>query len=117
MLPVLERPARRRNTSRSMVEKLITNVFVLILLFSHLNYETGSAASSVGYGLALKTFFKTDYRGVVQMLVDFAELRDDLGLTKVPDHSTLCKAQQRLLKKGRSFSSSSRPPCAPKTAA
>src|SRR5262245_30668634 len=67
--------------------------------------------------LALKTFFKTDYRGLVQMLVDFRELRDDLGLDKVPDPSTLCKAQQRLLKKGRSFSSSSRPPCAPKTAA
>jgi hypothetical protein len=34
--------------------------------------------------LALKTFFKTDYRGAVQLLADFAELRDDLGLTKVP---------------------------------
>jgi hypothetical protein len=29
--------------------------------------------------LALKTFFETDYRGVVQFLADFAELRDDLG--------------------------------------
>src|SRR5271166_6657598 len=67
--------------------------------------------------LSLKTFFKTDYRGVVQMLVDFRELRDDLGLNKPPHYSTLCKAEQRLLKKGRSFSSSSRPPCAPKTAA
>jgi hypothetical protein len=67
--------------------------------------------------LALKTFFKTDYRGLVQMLVDFHELRDDLGLTKVPDHSTLCKAEQRLLKKGKLSACSSRPPCAPKTAA
>src|SRR5271168_3507115 len=50
--------------------------------------------------LALKTFFKTDYRGVVQMLVDFRELRDDLGLDKPPHYSTLCKAGQRLLKKG-----------------
>src|SRR3954454_15997567 len=40
--------------------------------------------------LALKTFFKTDYRGVIQLLVDFAELRDDLGLAKVPHYSTLC---------------------------
>jgi hypothetical protein len=67
--------------------------------------------------LSLKTFFKTDYRGVIQMLVDFAELRTDLGLDKVPHYSTLCYAEQRLLKKGRSFSSSSRPPCAPRTAA
>jgi hypothetical protein len=29
---------------------------------------------------ALKTFFKTDYRGLVQMLRDFSELREDLGL-------------------------------------
>jgi len=50
--------------------------------------------------LALKAFFKTDYRGVVQLLADFRELRDELGLTKVPHHSTLCKAEQRLLKKG-----------------
>jgi hypothetical protein len=67
--------------------------------------------------LALKTFFKTDYRGVVQMLVDFAELRADLGLAKIPDHSTIHKAQQRFLKKGRSFSSSSNPRCAPWIAA
>lgn len=39
--------------------------------------------------LALKTFLKTDYRGVVAFLDDFAELRDDLGPKKVPDHSTL----------------------------
>jgi hypothetical protein len=67
--------------------------------------------------LALKTFFKTDYRGLVALFDDFAELRDELGLKKVPHYSTLCKAEQRLLKKGRSSTSSSRPPCAPRTAA
>jgi hypothetical protein len=30
--------------------------------------------------LALKTFLKTDYRGLAQMLADFSELRQDLGL-------------------------------------
>jgi hypothetical protein len=59
--------------------------------------------------LALKTFFKTDYRGVAQLLTDFAELRADLGLGKVPHYSTLCYAAGRLLKKGRSSASS----CAP----
>ncbi len=67
--------------------------------------------------LALKTFCKTDYRGVVQLLQDFAELRQDLGLDKVPHYSTLCKAAGRLLNKGRSSASSSRPPRAPKRAA
>src|SRR5215211_8676362 len=60
--------------------------------------------------LALKTFLKTDYRGVAQFLADFAELRDDLGLAKVPNYSTLCYAEQRLLKRGTSSSSSCAPP-------
>jgi hypothetical protein len=67
--------------------------------------------------LALKTFLKTDYRGVVQILADFAELRNDLGLTKVPNYSTLCYAERRLLKKGTSLSSSSVPPHTPSIAA
>ena len=67
--------------------------------------------------LALKTFFKTDYRGVIQLLKDFAELRQDLGLAKAPPYSTLCYAEQRLLKKGSSSCSSSRPPRAPRRAA
>jgi hypothetical protein len=60
--------------------------------------------------LALKTFLKTDYRGVVAALADFADLRADLGLSKVPDHSTLCYAERRLLKRGTSSSSSCAPP-------
>jgi len=67
--------------------------------------------------LALKTFFKTDYRGLVRLVQDFAELRQDLQLDKVPNYSTLCYAAGRLLKKGRSSASSSRPPCAPSKAA
>jgi hypothetical protein len=59
--------------------------------------------------LALKQFLKTDYRGVVQFLHDFAELRGDLGLADVPHYSTLCYAEKRLLKKGSSSPSSSVP--------
>ena len=67
--------------------------------------------------LALKTFVKTDYRGVAALLADFSDLRADLGLDQVPHYSTLCYAAGRLLKKGRSSCSSSRPPCAPRAAA
>jgi len=67
--------------------------------------------------LALKMFLKADYRGVVAHLADFAELRSDLGLPKLPDHSTLCYAAKRLLKKGSSSCSSSGPPRAPSGAA
>ena len=65
----------------------------------------------------LKTFLKTDYRGLTQMLRDFSELRDDLGLDKVPHYSTLCKAIKRLLKRGNPWFSSCPLPCAPRTAA
>jgi len=67
--------------------------------------------------LALKTFFKTDYRGLTQMVADFAELRQDLGLEEVPHYSTLCYAANRLLKTRGSQPSSWRRPCAPRTAA
>ena len=67
--------------------------------------------------LALKTFLKTDYRGVAAVLADFPELRADLGLAKVPHYSTLCYAEQRLLKKGASASSSAKPSAAPACAA
>lgn len=67
--------------------------------------------------LALKTFLKTDYRGVVAFVADFPELQNDLGLTKVPHYSTLCYAEQRLLQKGGSAGcsamSSAAPVCAP----
>ena len=52
--------------------------------------------------LALRQFFKTDYRGAVQLLCDFSELRSVLGLKKIPHYSTLCYAEQRLVKKGLS---------------
>lgn len=67
--------------------------------------------------LALKTFLKLDYRGVVAVLEDFPTLREELGLTKVPDHSTLCYAQKRLLQKRGSPFCSARPFAAPVCAA
>lgn len=66
--------------------------------------------------LALKTFFKTDYRGVVALFRDFPELCQDLGLEGVPHYSTLCYAAGRL-KKGSSRSCFIGPACAPSTAA
>src|SRR5947208_10681234 len=54
--------------------------------------------------LALKTFFKTDYRGVTELLTDLTDLRKDLGLEKVPHYSTLAYAEKRLLKRGTSSS-------------
>lgn len=50
--------------------------------------------------LILRQFLKTDYRGIIQMLADFSDLRRALDLKKVPHYSTLCYAEKRLLKKG-----------------
>jgi hypothetical protein len=50
--------------------------------------------------MALREFLKVDYRGLEQILREWAELRDVLGLKKVPDHSTIQKAAERLLERG-----------------
>ena len=47
--------------------------------------------------LVLKVFFRTDYRGVEQLLLDLPDLVAALGLKAVPDHSTLHRAAKRLL--------------------
>lgn len=47
--------------------------------------------------LVLKTFFKTDYRGVQEILQDCSDLTATLGLESVPHFTTLQKAADRLL--------------------
>lgn len=49
--------------------------------------------------LVLKTYMKMDYRGVSQLLRDFLELRQLIGLKEGPHFTTLQKACQRLLTK------------------
>lgn len=58
--------------------------------------------------LALKQFFGRDYRGLVAWLATWAELREVLGLKRVPHYSTLCYAERRLLKKGAPLDSLTR---------
>ncbi len=48
--------------------------------------------------LVLKTFFKTDYRGLTALLQDHTDLRTLLGLRGVPHFTTLQKASRRLLR-------------------
>jgi hypothetical protein len=51
--------------------------------------------------LVLKTFFKTDYRGITALLHDLTELRRTVGLRCVPHFTTLQKASVRLLRRPR----------------
>ena len=55
--------------------------------------------------LVVRLFLRMDYRGIVQLLSEWSELREALGLKQVPHYSTLCYAEQRLLKGGRSIAS------------
>lgn len=50
--------------------------------------------------LVLRKFFRTDYRGVVAIVGQWAELQEILGLTKIPNYSTLWHVEQKLLEKG-----------------
>jgi Transposase DDE domain len=51
--------------------------------------------------LVLKTFFKTDYRGIVGQLLDLSDLRRVLELPYAPHFTTLQKAAVRLLRQPR----------------
>lgn len=51
--------------------------------------------------LVLKAHQQQDYRGVWQLLLDSAELRQAIGLSKVPHWTTIQKAAERLLKAAR----------------
>jgi hypothetical protein len=48
--------------------------------------------------LVLKTFFRTDYRGLTAILTDFDAMQAYLGLKRVPHFTTLQKASRRLLR-------------------
>lgn len=50
--------------------------------------------------LVLRVFFKTDYRGIVEILNDTPDLCQVFGLKTVPHFSTLHKASRRLLRFG-----------------
>src|SRR5213592_385637 len=58
--------------------------------------------------MVLGTFLKLDHRGIVAVIEDWSDVREAIGLQKVPHWSTLYKAQQRLLKKVCSISCSMR---------
>ena len=52
--------------------------------------------------LAVRKFMDLDYRGIVVILREWSDLRETLGLKKVPHYSTLCYAEERMLKGGLS---------------
>ena len=49
--------------------------------------------------LVLRQFFRTDYRGMEQLLHDLSDLREALNLKRVPHFTTLQKAEERFEKR------------------
>jgi hypothetical protein len=52
--------------------------------------------------MVLQEFFRTDYRGIAELLEDLGDLREVLELEKAPHFTTIQKAHERLRKKGLS---------------
>jgi hypothetical protein len=63
--------------------------------------------------LVLRQFFRLDYRGVITWIEQWSELRSALEFQRVPHYSTLCYAEDRLLKKGARTASWMRPLTSP----
>jgi hypothetical protein len=51
--------------------------------------------------LVLREHQKKSYRGVAALLEDCPDWRADIGLSRTPDHRTLCRAFKHLIKRGR----------------
>jgi hypothetical protein len=48
--------------------------------------------------LVLREHQKKSYRGIEALLRDCSDLRDAVGLTRAPDHNTICRAFTHLIK-------------------
>lgn len=65
--------------------------------YSHKNSPKKFTQAQLFAILVLRQFFRLDYRGTIELLRDFSDLRRALGLQKLPHYSTLCLAEERLL--------------------
>jgi hypothetical protein len=68
--------------------------------YSHRNSPHKFTQAQLFALLVLREFFRLDYRSLVEWLEQWSELRGALGLKQLPHYSTLCYAEDRLLKKG-----------------
>lgn len=67
--------------------------------FSHLKSPKKFTQHQLVACLVLKEFFRTDYRGIEEILKDSSDLRKVLELDEVPHYTTLQKAAQRFTDK------------------
>ena len=70
-------------------------------LYSHAKSPQRFTLPQLFACLVLKMFFRTDYRGIEQLLKDLPNLQGELGLSAVPYFTTLQECEQRLLRSQR----------------
>lgn len=68
-------------------------------LYRHLKSPKKFTQPQLVACLVLKEFFKTDYRGIVEILADSSDLQTVLELKEIPHYTTLQKAAHRLTQK------------------
>jgi len=78
-------------------------------VYSHPNSPKKFTQHQLFAILAVREFLHLDYRATEQLFRDWSDLRRALKLTAVPHYSALCYAHVRLLKKGGSTDSWTRP--------
>lgn len=67
--------------------------------FSHLKSPKKFTQAQLVACLVLKEFFRTDYRGIMEILQDSSDLRKILELEEIPHYTTLHKAAKRFTDK------------------
>jgi len=77
--------------------------------YSHPNSPKKYTQAQLFAILVLREFFGMDYRLTQELLLEWEELREELGIKEVPHYTCLQKAEQRLLKKGASIVSLMQP--------
>jgi len=69
--------------------------------YSHRNSRQDFTLYQLFAILVLRQMFKTDYRGIVAIVRDGSDIREDLDLNKVPHFTTLQKAERKLFSADR----------------
>jgi len=74
--------------------------------YSHRNSPKTYTQPQLFAVLMVRHFLGLDLRRTERLVAEWSDLRAALGLKQAPDHSTLCRAERKLLKKGASMESS-----------
>jgi hypothetical protein len=89
--------ARTSKSPRAVLLAALATARQALPLYSHRNSPRKFTQHQLFACLVLKSFLRTDYRGVVVHLADCPSLVETLGLARVPHYTTLQKAARRLL--------------------